>query len=101
MSVTIIAREGSNCGLPVEDHLRLRLEQEEKVARDQLHSARKQFNERMTESPNGSAKPEGSPRIHHDGAEVRRLNRLSTQATTRLLNYIVHGTVPEGYEGVE
>lgn len=54
----------------------------------------------IAEIPSGIPNPDGSLPIHQAGADVRRLNRESTNATNRLLDYVMRGTFPEGYENV-
>ena len=77
--------------------MRLRLEREEREARDQLRAAHERFCEIVSDIPSGIPQPDGAVRIQRAGAEVRRINRQHVEATKRLMDYILHGTVPEGY----
>jgi hypothetical protein len=78
--------------------LLIRLSREEREARDQLEAARQRFNQILSEIPSGIPQPDGNVRIQRAGADVRSLNRRSAEATKRLMDYLMYGTVPEGYK---
>jgi len=73
-----------------------RLKREEKAAQDQLEGCHQRFKETLSDI-GYIPQPDGTLRIYHAGAEVRRSTRQSAEATKRLMDYIVHGRVPEGY----
>jgi len=80
----------------LDQHLVSRLQREEKTAQEQLQDAHKKYNEIMSDL-GVVPHPDGSLRIQKAGAELRLRNRESAEATRRLMEYVVHGKVPEGY----
>jgi len=81
----------------MESGLRVRLQCEERQALDQFRAARERFDRILAEVPSGIPQPDGNLRIQRAGQEVRHFNRLSSEASKRLLDYMVRGVVPEGY----
>jgi len=77
--------------------LRVRLKREERQALDQFRAARERFDQILSEVPSGIPQPDGNLRIHRAGRELRYFNRRSTEASKRLLDYIVRGVIPAGY----
>jgi hypothetical protein len=72
-----------------------RLQLEESEALKQLKAARDRFNRILAETPGGVPQPDASLRIQRAGAEVRKLNRQAAEANQRLMDYLMHGRVPE------
>ena len=75
-----------------------RLERAEYEARIALQVARNRFDDIINEIPSGIPHPDGALRIHRAGAEVRRCELNHAVATKRLHDYLIHGSVPEGYD---
>jgi len=73
-----------------------RLQRLESEALKRLKAARDRFNQILAETPSGTPDGDGNLRIQQAGAEVRKLNRQAAEANKRLMEYLMHGRVPEG-----
>jgi hypothetical protein len=73
--------------------LRVRLEREQRQALDQLSAARNRFNNIVSRLPPGAR----DVQIRRAGDELGSLQRQSIDATKRLMDYLMHGKLPDGY----
>ena len=78
-----------------------RLQREERESADRLWSARLAYTDLVAQiGTRGSSTDERLERLRQAGVEVRRLNQESIAATKRMIDYLMRGTVPEGYEDI-
>lgn len=72
-----------------------RLRNEERSARDEYDRARQDLDKILDAVPSGLPHPDGADRIHNAGNLVRFANENYRKAHKRLMDFLVHGIVPE------
>jgi len=80
----------------LDQNLVSRLPHQERTAQNNLQNAQRKYNATIAELGK-IPHPDGSLQLQQAGAEVRRLNRESADATRRLMDYVIRGKMPDGY----
>jgi len=77
-------------------HIRQRqLEREEYAAREEVRQARARYQEIISEIPSGLPPPDGAARIQRAGAAVRYYEQKLSQASRRLMDFLVAHPKPQ------